>query len=222
MPVADKGAKIISIAPMLGITHVHFRYLMRLLSKKSTLYTEMVSSRGILKRKYAAPEVLKYDPVEHPVVVQFRGSEPKGMAKCTEIAASLGYDEVNINCGCPKPKAKEQEAFGAELMKHPELVLSVVTAMVKASSVPVTVKCRIGVDDYESYEYLKSFIHTVSTGGIRHFIVHARKALLKGLNPLENRLVPPLNYDWVYRLAKDFPHLLFSINGGIRTIESVF
>ncbi len=159
--------------------------------------------------------------MEHPLVVQFRGSEPERLAKCAAIAASMGYDEVNINCGCPAVSSKTQEPFGAALLKEPALVLSVVSAMVKACSVPVTVKCRIGVDDCESYEELKGFIKTVSSGGVRHFIVHARKAILKGLNVIENRTIPPLKYEVVYKLAKDFPHLFFSINGGLKTIEGV-
>eukprot|EP01022_Parablepharisma_sp_SALTPOND_P010882 TRINITY_DN144_c0_g1_i5.p1 TRINITY_DN144_c0_g1~~TRINITY_DN144_c0_g1_i5.p1 ORF type:complete len:209 (-),score=24.29 TRINITY_DN144_c0_g1_i5:491-1117(-) len=166
---------------------------------------------------------LKYNnPIEHPVVVQFRGSNTERMAKAAAISASLGYDEVNINCGCPALKGKGKEPFGAVLMKDPVKVRDLVREMAKTCPVPITVKCRTGVDEVDSFDALRNFIATVKEGGVKHFIVHARKALLNGLNVIENRTIPPLKYEWVYQLAKEFPDLRFSINGGFKTIESVF
>ncbi len=163
---------------------------------------------------------MRYNPVEHPVVVQLGGSDPVKMAKAASICAAMGYNEININCGCPSPKVKEG-AFGAVLMNEPKTVADIVAEMKKLVSVPVTVKCRLGVDDHDSYEEVSKFITTVSAAGASHFIIHARKAFLNGLNPKENRTVPPLRYDWVYKLVKDFPKLQFSLNGGLQSIESV-
>ena len=165
--------------------------------------------------------LLKYNSIEHPVVFQLGGSNPTKLAKATSICSSLGYDEINLNCGCPSPYAKE-DSFGAVLMKNPNTVADIVKEMIEASNgVPVTVKCRLGVDDNDSYDELKKFIETVSTAGIKHFIIHARKALLKGLNHKENRNIPPLKYDWVYNLAKDYPGVKFSLNGGLQSIEQM-
>jgi len=164
---------------------------------------------------------MKYNPVEHPVVIQFKGSDPERLAKSTSLAVSLGYDAVNINCGCPARKCKGEEPSGAILMKDPKRVQDTVREMIAVSSVPITVKCRIGVDDLDSYEYLKSFVSTVREGGVKHFIVHARKALLGELDPEGNRCIPPLKYEWVYALAKDFPDIQFDLNGGLQSIEMV-
>ena len=165
---------------------------------------------------------MKYNnPIEHPVVVQFRGSNIEQLIKATNIAASWGYDEVNINCGCPVPETKGKETFGAVMMKDPVRVQILVRDLIKASPIPVTIKCRIGVDDLDSYEFFHNFIETTSKGGVKHFIIHARKALLKGLDIIGNRTVPPLKYEWVYQIAKEFPDLRFTINGGIKTIEAV-
>lgn len=162
------------------------------------------------------------NPIEHPVVVQFRGNTIAQFIKSTSIAASWGYDEMNINCGCPVPEIKGKETFGAALMKEPLRVQELVREIIKVSPIPVTVKCRLGVDEFDSYEFFKNFISIVSGGGVTHFIVHARKAWTKGLNVIENRTIPPLKYDWVYQIAKEFPTLRFTINGGIKTIETVF
>lgn len=164
---------------------------------------------------------MKYNAVEHPVVIQFKGSDPERLSKAAALASSLGYDAVNINCGCPARKCKGEEPSGAILMKDPKQVQETVKAMVGAASVPVTVKCRTGVDDLDSYEYLKNFVETVGEGGTSHFVVHARKALLQGLDPEGNRCVPPLKYEWVCRLAKEFPALQIDLNGGLQSIEMV-
>lgn len=165
---------------------------------------------------------MKYnDPVEHPVVVQFRGSNLEQLVKATAIAASWGYDEVNINCGCPVAEVKGKETFGAAMMKDPSAVQALVNGLIQASSIPVTVKCRVGVDDLDSYEYFRGFVATVVEGGVKHVIVHARKALLKGLGVIGNRTIPPLKYEWVYQIAKEFPDVRFTINGGIKTLDAV-
>eukprot|EP00830_Metopus_es_P006086 TRINITY_DN15796_c0_g1_i1.p1 TRINITY_DN15796_c0_g1~~TRINITY_DN15796_c0_g1_i1.p1 ORF type:complete len:287 (+),score=53.77 TRINITY_DN15796_c0_g1_i1:351-1211(+) len=142
------------------------------------------------------------------------------MAKCASLCAAIGYDEININCGCPSPRVKEG-SFGAVLMLSPHVVVQNVIAMTKTVTTPVTIKCRLGVDDHDSYEELTKFIGAVGGAGVKHFIIHARKAFLGGLNPKENRTVPPLKYDWVYKLAADFPDMKFSLNGGLQTIESI-
>lgn len=164
---------------------------------------------------------MKYNDIEHPLVVQLRGSNPERMAKAAVLAASLGYDEVNINCGCPARKCKCDEPFGAVLMKDPKKVQELVQEMIKSSPIPVTVKCRIGVDDIDSFDSFRNFISTVIIGGVTHFIIHARKALLDGLDPSANRTIPPLKYDWVYAIAKQFPTIKFDLNGGLKTIEEV-
>jgi len=165
---------------------------------------------------------MKYNEIEHPIVVQFRGSDIERMKRATILSKSMGYNEVNINCGCPALKNKSKEPFGAVLMKSPEKVRDICREMIKSCDIPVTVKCRIGVDDQDSYEALINFIKIVAESGVKHFIVHARKAILKGFSVIENRMIPPLRYDWVYKLTKDFPGLQFTINGGLKTIEDVF
>eukprot|EP00826_Nyctotherus_ovalis_P058899 TRINITY_DN8145_c0_g1_i1.p1 TRINITY_DN8145_c0_g1~~TRINITY_DN8145_c0_g1_i1.p1 ORF type:complete len:309 (-),score=70.88 TRINITY_DN8145_c0_g1_i1:61-987(-) len=164
---------------------------------------------------------LRYNSNEHPIAVQLGGSDPERMAKAAGICAAYGYDEININCGCPSPKVKEG-SFGAALMLNPPGVCAIVDAMAKTvGNVPVTVKCRLGVDDHDSFEELTKFVATVSSSGVKHFIIHARKAFLDGLNPKENRNVPLLKYDWVYELARTFPGLEFSLNGGLKSIEEM-
>ena len=171
---------------------------------------------------FNSPEkLLYYNSNEHPVVVQLGGSNPDDMAKAASLCASYGYDEININCGCPSPRVKEG-SFGAVLMKEPLTVANIVASMKEAvNKIPITIKCRLGVDDNDSYEELTNFISTVAKSGTNHFIIHARKAFLEGLNPKENRSVPPLRYDWVYKLAKEFPGLQFSLNGGLQNIEQM-
>lgn len=208
----------LSIAPMLDVTDRNFRVLMRMLSRKVTLYTDMVHCDTILFGNFTACK-LRIHPLERPVVMQLGGSNPDHLAKAAVLCERAGYDEINLNVGCPSPRV-QKGAFGACLMKEPELVAECVAAMEKVVSVPVTVKCRLGVDDFDSYEFMKDFVRIVGERTkCTHFIIHARKAFLKGLNPKENRNVPPLMYNRVYQIAKDFPQYQFSINGGIKTFK---
>lgn len=209
--------KHISVAPMMECTDRHFRYLARLISKHTRLYTEMVTAPAILHGK--KDFLLGYDPSEHPVALQLGGSVPDELERCAAMGAERGYDEINLNCGCPSDRVQSGK-FGACLMAEPALVRDCVRAMVRgAGSVPVTVKCRIGIDDKDSYGELKAFVATVAEGGCGLFAVHARKAWLSGLSPRENREKPPLRYDVVQKLAADFPELQFVLNGGITSLD---
>jgi len=213
--------RTISIAPMMDITNVHFRFFMRLLTKHSTLWTEMNHENAILNTKFGYKELLKYNDIEHPIVVQFGGNSPENLAKCAKLCEEMGYDEVNLNVGCPSSRVQDG-SFGACLMKEPQIVAECMAAMRKVVQIPVTIKCRIGVDDQDSYDFTYNFVKQTSTiGGVKHFIVHARKALLKGLSPLENRNIPPLDYGRVLALKKDFPELDFTINGGFKDFKSI-
>jgi tRNA-dihydrouridine synthase A len=205
----------LSVAPMLDWTDRHCRFFLRLLSKHAVLYTEMVTTGAIIHGK---GDYLGYNKQEHPVILQLGGSDPEAMAHCAAIAEQRGYDEVNINVGCPSDRVKNG-SFGACLMAMPETVAECVSAMQSAISIPVTVKCRIGIDDMDDYEGLSRFVSVVAESGCEHFIVHARKAWLQGLSPKENRDIPPLNYQRVYDLKNEFPQLQISINGGITTLE---
>ena len=200
---------------MLDWTDRHCRFFLRLLSKHTVLYTEMVTTGAIIHGK---GDYLGYNKEEHPVVLQLGGSDSKAMAHCAAIAEQRGYDGVNINVGCPSDRVKNG-SFGACLMAMPETVAECVSAMRSAISIPVTVKCRIGIDDMDDYEGLSRFVSLVAEGGCEHFIIHARKAWLQGLSPKENRDIPPLNYQRVYDLKKEFSQLHISINGGITTLE---
>ncbi len=204
-----------SVAPMLDWTDRHCRYFLRLLSKHTVLYTEMVTTGAIIHGK---GDYLGFNNKEHPLVLQLGGSDPQAMAHCAAIAQQRGYDEVNINVGCPSDRVKNG-SFGACLMAMPETVAECVSAMQSVVSIPVTVKCRIGIDDMDDYEGLSRFVSLVAEGGCEHFIVHARKAWLQGLSPKENRDIPPLNYQRVYDLKDEFSQLKISINGGIKTLE---
>ena len=206
-----------SVAPMLDWTDRHCRYFLRLLSKHTLLYTEMVTTGAII---YGKGDYLGFNTEEHPVAVQLGGSDPSDMAKCAELSQERGYDEVNINVGCPSDRVKNG-SFGACLMAQPEVVASCVKAMQSAVDIPVTVKCRIGIDDMDEDEDFARFIDIVADAGCDTFIVHARKAWLQGLSPKENREVPPLNYPRVYNLKKTRPDLSISINGGIKTLDDV-
>jgi tRNA-dihydrouridine synthase A len=211
----------ISIAPMVDVSNVHFRFFMRLLTKHSTIYTEMIHESSINGTKNDYRKLLRFNPIEHPIVIQIGGNSPQNLAKAAQLCQELGYDEVNINIGCPSERV-QSGAFGACLMKEPEVVAECVEAMRKAVTIPVTIKTRLGVDEFDSYEFAHDFVKTTSEkGGVTHYIMHARKAYLKGLNPSENRTVPPLHYDRVLRMKTDFPHLDFSINGGFKTIETM-
>jgi tRNA-dihydrouridine synthase A len=206
-----------SVAPMMDWTDRHCRYFHRILSRRARLYTEMVTTGALIHGPRA--RLLAYHPDEHPVALQLGGSEPDDLALCARMAEDAGYDEVNLNIGCPSERV-QRGAFGACLMREPDLVASGVAAMQAAVKIPVTVKCRIGVDDQDARESLFGFIERLSDAGCRHFIVHARKAWLKGLSPKENRDIPPLDYPLVHEVKRRWPQLHIGINGGITTLEA--
>ncbi|CEO40459.1 tRNA dihydrouridine(20/20a) synthase DusA [Photobacterium kishitanii] len=207
-----------SVAPMLDWTDRHCRYFHRLMSKNALLYTEMVTTGAIIHGK---GDFLAYNEEEHPLALQLGGSNPADLARCAKLAAERGYDEINLNVGCPSDRV-QNGMFGACLMGEAELVAQCVAAMREVADIPVTVKTRIGIDEQDSYEFLSHFITTVSEkGGCDNFIIHARKAWLKGLSPKENREIPPLDYPRVYQLKQDFPQLTMAINGGIKTFEEM-
>jgi tRNA-dihydrouridine synthase A len=204
--------KVISVAPMMDWTDRHCRYLHRLLSRRALLYTEMVTTGALVHGD--VPRHLRFNAEEHPVALQLGGSEPADLAHCAKLGEEWGYDEVNLNCGCPSERV-QRGAFGACLMNEPQLVADCVKAMVDVVDIPVTVKHRIGIDKIESYEFVRDFVGTVSEAGCQTFIVHARNAWLQGLSPKQNREIPPLRYELVHRLKHEFPALKFAINGGI-------
>ena len=203
----------LSVAPMLDWTDKHSRYFYRLMSQHTVLYTEMVTTGAILRGK---GDYLSYNEAEHPLVLQLGGSDVKAMTECAKIAEQYGYDEVNINVGCPSDRVQNGR-FGACLMAEPSLVAECVDKMQAATNIPVTVKSRIGIDDLDSYEFLHTFIEQVAQAGCQHFIIHARKAWLTGLSPKQNRDVPPLDYKRFYKIKNAFNNLNISINGGIKT-----
>jgi tRNA-dihydrouridine synthase A len=211
--------KRISIAPMMDWTDRHCRYFHRLLAPSLWLYTEMVTTGAIIFGK-DEERFLGFNETEHPVALQLGGSDPEDLATCCKKAEKYGYDEINLNCGCPSDRV-QSGSFGACLMNDPQLVGQCITNMRDSVDIPVTVKCRIGIDDCEEYEFLERFIETVSREGCETFIIHARKAWLQGLSPKENREIPPLQYDIVERIKQNFPHLTVEVNGGIRTIEQI-
>lgn len=205
-----------SVAPMMDWTDRHCRHFHRLLSRNALLYTEMVTTGALI---YGDTErFLRYQPSEHPIALQLGGSDPEALAQCSQMAQEYGYDEVNLNVGCPSDRVQNNR-IGACLMAHPERVASCLERMQSAVSIPVTVKHRLGIDDMDSYEELHRFVEIVRDSGCRTFIIHARKAILKGLSPKENRDIPPLKYDWVYRIKQDFPELEIIINGGIKSLD---
>ena len=206
-----------SVAPMMDWTDRHCRYLHRLLSRRALLYTEMVTSAAVVHGDRA--RLLGYDPIEHPVALQLGGADPKELAEAARIGADFGYDEINLNVGCPSDRVQSGR-FGACLMAEPSLVADCVSAMKHAVSVPVTVKCRIGIDDQDIEAPLDAFADAMVAAGADALIVHARKAWLKGLSPKENRDIPPLDYDRVYRLADRLAPLPVAINGGITTLDA--
>ncbi len=207
-----------SVAPMMDWTDKNCRYFHRLLSKHALLYTEMVTTGALIHGDI--PRHLRYSAEEHPVALQLGGSEPVDLAHCARLGEQWGYDEINLNCGCPSERV-QRGAFGACLMNEPQLVADCVKAMVDVVQVPVTVKHRIGIDKVERYDFVRDFVGTVAEAGCSTFIVHARNAWLKGLSPKANREVPPLRYEIAYRLKADFPHLNLVVNGGITTNEQV-
>ena len=206
----------LSIAPMLDCTDRHERYFLRLLSKHILLYSEMVTTNALLHTD--PDQFLRHQEFEYPAVLQLGGSNPADLAKCSKMVEESGFQEVNLNCGCPSDRVQNGN-FGACLMKDKNLVADCFKAMQDAVSIPVSIKCRIGVDELDSWEFFRDFIGTIADAGCRVFIIHARKAWLKGLSPKENREVPPLNYDTVHRLKAEMPQLNISINGGIKTLD---
>ena len=214
----QKPDRKLSIAPMMDRTDRHFRYFLRLISKHTLLYTEMITSRAIVHGD--RDHLLDYSEREHPLALQVGGSDPAELSACTQIAEDMGYDEVNLNVGCPSDRVQSGK-FGACLLAEPELVAECVGTMQNNVSIPVTVKMRLGIDDRDSYEELISFVQTVSAAGCKTFIMHARKAWLNGLSPKENREIPPLEYGKVYQLKKDFPELEIIINGGFTSMAEI-
>jgi tRNA-dihydrouridine synthase A len=210
--------KEISIAPMMDWTDRHCRYFHRLISPHVRLYTEMVTTGALIHGD--RDRFLRYSDEEHPIALQLGGSEPDDLATCAAIGEEYGYDEINLNCGCPSDRV-QKGAFGACLMERPGDVADSVAAMIKATTLPVTVKCRIGIDDSDDLPFLDTFIARVADAGCGMFIIHARKAWLQGLSPKENREVPPLRYDIAAAIKNKYPHLRIIVNGGIRTVEDV-
>ena len=209
--------RTLSVAPMMDWTDRHCRFLHRLISRRALLYTEMVTADAVLHGPRA--RLLGKDAAEHPVALQLGGSEPAALAEATRIAVDFGYDEINLNVGCPSDRV-QSGTFGAVLMKTPALVAECSAAMIAAAgTVPVTVKCRIGVDDQDPEQVLPAFLETVSAAGVRSFAIHARKAWLKGLSPKQNRELPPLDHRLVVRMKRSFPGLEIVVNGGIETLD---
>jgi tRNA-dihydrouridine synthase A len=208
----------LSIAPMMDWTDRHCRYFLRQFSPRVLLYTEMIVAQAIVKgdRRY----LLEFDAAEHPVALQLGGAEPGQLAQAAAIGESFGYDEVNLNVGCPSDRV-QQATFGACLMARPRLVADCVRAMRAAVAVPVTVKCRIGIDDRDDWGFLRDFVAAIAEAGCAVVVVHARKAILKGLSPKENREVPPLMYERAWRVKQEFPALTVVVNGGLRTVPQV-
>jgi tRNA-dihydrouridine synthase A len=214
----DPSAFRLTVAPMMDWTDRHCRYFHRLLSPHARLYTEMVTSAALIRGKQL--RLLEHSHEEHPVALQLGGSDPAELAAAATLGAAAGYDEINLNVGCPSDRVQSGK-FGACLMREPALVGDCVRAMAAVVDVPVTVKCRIGVDDQDAYADLQAFTETMIAAGTKILVVHARKAWLQGLSPKENREIPPLDYERVYRLKREFPELVIVINGGITTVEQV-
>jgi tRNA-dihydrouridine synthase A len=205
----------VAVAPMMDWTDRHCRFFLRLLSPSALLYTEMVTAQAIIHGN--RDKLLGFDPAERPVALQLGGSDPEQLASAAAIGAAFGYDEINLNVGCPSDRVQSGR-FGACLMAEPALVRDCIAAMQAAVDIPVTVKSRIGIDDREDYGFLRDFVGSVAESGCNVFIVHARKAILAGLSPKQNREVPPLRYDHVYRLKAEFPQLFIMLNGGVRNL----
>tara|TARA_Y100000310_G_scaffold343826_1_gene453314 strand:+ start:739 stop:1725 length:987 start_codon:yes stop_codon:yes gene_type:complete len=210
--------KTVLVAPMMDCTDRHDRYFLRLISKNVILYTEMIVAKAIIKGDKDFH--LEFNLLEKPLALQIGGSNPKELAQATKIAADYGYDEINLNLGCPSKKVQKNK-FGACLMKEPNLVGDCVIEMINACNLPISIKTRIGFDNYENYEYLKKFISIIREAGSKTFIIHARRAILNKLTPKQNLSIPPLNYDFVYNLKKDFKDDTIILNGGIDTVEKI-
>ncbi|KAG8646292.1 tRNA-dihydrouridine(20/20a) synthase isoform X2 [Manihot esculenta] len=213
---------LFSVAPMMDWTDNHYRTLARLISKHSWLYTEMLAAETIVYQQGNLDRFLAYSPEQHPIVLQIGGNNLDNLAKATELATAYGYDEINFNCGCPSPRVAGHGCFGVRLMLDPKFVGEAMSVIAANTNVPVSVKCRIGVDDHDSYNELCDFIYKVSSlSPTEHFIIHSRKALLNGISPADNRRIPPLKYEYYFALLRDFPNLKFTINGGINCIDEV-
>ncbi|XP_056851421.1 uncharacterized protein LOC130500401 isoform X1 [Raphanus sativus] len=222
---------LFSVAPMMEWTDNHYRTLARIITKHAWLYTEMIAAQTLIHQQtnltglllvLHQDRFLAFSPQQHPIVLQLGGSNVESLAKAAKLSHPYGYDEINLNCGCPSPKVAGHGCFGVTLMLNPKLVGEAMSAIADNTNVPVTVKCRIGVDDHDSYDELCDFVYKVSTlSPTRHFIVHSRKALLGGISPADNRRIPPLKYEYYYALARDFPDLKFTINGGITSVSKV-
>ncbi|CDI75083.1 dihydrouridine synthase domain-containing protein, putative [Eimeria praecox] len=210
---------LLAVAPMIAVSNTHFRNFMRLITRHSTVYTEMVVDSTILHNTHQLEEYLGFDEIEHPIVCQLGGSNPETLADAASWAERVGYDELNLNVGCPSCRVVAKGCFGAALMRTPAKVRDIVHEMKRRVQIPVTVKCRLGVDHLDSPEFTRNFVDTVAQGGCKHFIVHARKAWLQGVDPKKNRSVPPLLYERVFELCDTFPELHFSLNGGVSTLE---
>ena len=206
----------VCVAPMMQYTDLHDRFFLRLISKNIFLYTEMISTGSIIFGNCLYQ--FDFNKEEHPVAVQLGGSNPNHLSECSKIAEDYGYDEVNLNVGCPSERVQKGK-FGACLMLEPNLVAECVSKMSQAVSIPITVKCRLGIDNNNEYEFLENFINIVKVTGIKTFVIHARNGILKGLSPRQNRNIPPLKYDYVYRLKRDNPDLNIIINGGIKNLD---
>uniref|UniRef100_A0A1J3HAQ9 tRNA-dihydrouridine synthase A n=1 Tax=Noccaea caerulescens TaxID=107243 RepID=A0A1J3HAQ9_NOCCA len=213
---------LFSIAPMMEWTDNHYRTLARIITKHAWLYTEMIAAQTLVHQQTNLDRFLAFSPEQHPIVLQLGGSNVESLAKAAKLSHPYGYDEINLNCGCPSPKVAGHGCFGVSLMLNPKLVGEAMSAIAGNTNVPVTVKCRIGVDDHDSYDELCDFVYKVSAlSPTRHFIVHSRKALLGGISPADNRRIPPLKYEYYYALVRDFPDLRFTINGGITSVSKV-
>ena len=204
------------VAPMMQYTDMHDRYLLRLISKRVFLYTEMIATGSLIFGKCF--NQLEFNTEEHPVGVQLGGSNISDLIECSKKCEQFGYDEINLNVGCPSDRVQKGK-FGACLLLEPNLVAECLAAMKNSVSIPVSIKCRLGVDDHEEYEFLYNFVSIVKESGVKVFIIHARNGILKGLSPRQNRNIPPLKYDYVYRLKNDFPDLEIIINGGIKNLD---
>ena len=219
-PLDKTLAKTLAVAPMIDWTDRHCRAFHRRIAPRVRLYTEMIVADAVLHGK--RERLLGFDQAEHPVALQLGGCDPQKLAAAARIGADYGYDEINLNCGCPSDRVRDG-AFGACLMQRPTLVAECVAAMRAAvpATVPVTVKCRLGIDDRDDWEFLEEFLVKVGEGGCSHFVVHARQAILGGLSPKENREIPPLRHAEVWRVKQAFPHYTVVINGGLKTVEEV-
>ncbi len=212
-----KNKYLLSIAPMMDCTDRHFRVLMRQITNKALLYTEMVVAKA-LHYSTKREKLLGFDPIEHPISLQLGGDDPSLLSEAAEMAEDWGYDEINLNIGCPSPKVKAGN-FGACLMAHPDIVAKCIERMKKSTNLPITVKHRLGIDNLDSDSYLLEFVDRLSMAGADRFIIHARKAWLKGLNPKQNRTIPPLQYERVSKLKEKRPDLIIELNGGLKNID---